>query len=71
VNRFQFSPLSWALALGADFGGNGTLIDPVLALLQQDYLRFSYRISLNRWFRIEFPSMLATLAIGTVSIANM
>lgn len=23
---FQFSPLCWALALGADFGSNGTLI---------------------------------------------
>ena len=26
VDEFQISPLWWALALGADFGGNGTLI---------------------------------------------
>jgi Na+/H+ antiporter NhaD/arsenite permease-like protein len=58
VDKFQISPLWWALALGADFGGNGTLIG-----LSE---KFGYRISFNRWFRIGFPFMLVTLAIGTV-----
>jgi Na+/H+ antiporter NhaD/arsenite permease-like protein len=67
VNQFQFSPLWWALALGADLGGNGTLIGSSAGVVAAGLSeRFGYRISFNRWFRIGFPFMLVTLAIGTV-----
>jgi Na+/H+ antiporter NhaD/arsenite permease-like protein len=67
VDEFEISPLWWALALGADFGGNGTLIGSSAGVVAAGLSeRFGYRISFNRWFRIGFPFMLVTLAIGTV-----
>jgi Na+/H+ antiporter NhaD/arsenite permease-like protein len=64
---FQFSPLWWALALGADLGGNGTLIGSsagvVAAGLSQ---KFGHHISFVRWIKIGFPFMLITLVVGTV-----
>ena len=64
---FQFSPLWWALALGADLGGNGTLIGSsagvVAAGLSQ---KFGHHISFMRWIKIGFPFMLITLVVGTV-----
>jgi Na+/H+ antiporter NhaD/arsenite permease-like protein len=64
---FQFSPLWWALALGADLGGNGTLIGSsagVVAIGLSD--KFGHHITFNRWFKIGFPFMLITLALGTL-----
>ena len=64
---FRFSPLWWALALGADLGGNGTLIGSsagvVAAGLSQ---KFGHHISFVRWIKIGFPFMLITLVVGTV-----
>lgn len=63
---FQVSPLWWALALGADIGGNGTLIGSsagVVAIGLSD--KFGHHISFNRWFKIGFPFMLITLVLGT------
>jgi Na+/H+ antiporter NhaD/arsenite permease-like protein len=55
------------LALGADLGGNGTLIGSSAGVVAAGLSeRFGYRIGFNRWFRIGFPFMLVTLAIGTV-----
>jgi Na+/H+ antiporter NhaD/arsenite permease-like protein len=67
---FQFSPLWWALALGADLGGNGTLIGSsagVVAIGLSE--KFGHHITFNRWFKIGFPFMLITLAVGTVILA--
>ena len=64
---FQFSPLWWALALGADLGGNGTLIGSsagVVAIALS--AKFGHHISFTRWIRVGFPFMLITLAIGTI-----
>jgi len=66
-SMFQVSPLWWALALGADIGGNGTLIGSsagVVAVGLSD--RFGHHITFNRWFKIGFPFMLITLFLGTV-----
>ena len=64
---FQFSPLWWALALGADFGGNGTLIGSSAGVVAVGLSeKFGHHISFSRWIRIGFPFMLITLAIGTV-----
>ncbi|ALI37881.1 Inner membrane protein YbiR [Candidatus Nitrosocosmicus oleophilus] len=64
---FQFSPLWWALALGADLGGNGTLIGSsagVVAIALS--AKFGHYISFTRWIKIGFPFMLITLGIGTI-----
>jgi Na+/H+ antiporter NhaD/arsenite permease-like protein len=67
VKEFQISPLWWALALGADFGGNGTLVGSSAGVVAAGLSeRFGYRISFIRWFKIGFPFMLITLAIGTI-----
>jgi len=67
VNEFEISPLWWALALGADFGGNGTLIGSSAGVVAAGLSeRFGYRITFIRWLKKGFPFMLITLAIGTV-----
>lgn len=64
---FQFSPLWWALALGADLGGNGTLIGSSAGVVAAGLsAKFGHHISFTRWIRIGFPFMLITLAIGTI-----
>jgi len=64
---FQFSPLWWALALGADLGGNGTLIGSSAGVVAVGLSeKFGHRITFNKWFRIGFPFMLITLVVGTV-----
>ena len=64
---FQFSPLWWALALGADLGGNGTLIGSSAGVVAAGLSeKFGHRITFNRWFKIGFPFMLITLLIGTI-----
>ena len=66
-SSFQFNPLWWALALGADLGGNGTLIGSSAGVVAVGLSeKFGHRITFNRWFRIGFPFMLITLAIGTI-----
>ena len=64
---YQFSPLWWALALGADLGGNGTLIGSSAGVVAAGLSeKFGHHISFARWIRIGFPFMLLTLAIGTI-----
>jgi Na+/H+ antiporter NhaD/arsenite permease-like protein len=67
---FQISPLWWALALGADFGGNGTLIGSSAGVVAAGISeKFGYPISFNRWFKVGFPFMLVTVGIGTIVLA--
>jgi Na+/H+ antiporter NhaD/arsenite permease-like protein len=64
---FQFSPLWWALALGADLGGNGTLIGSSAGVVAAGLCqKFGHYISFMRWIKIGFPFMLITLVIGTI-----
>jgi Na+/H+ antiporter NhaD/arsenite permease-like protein len=64
---FHVSPLWWALALGANFGGNGTLIGSSAGIIAAGISeKYGHRISFNRWFIIGFPFMIMTVAIGTV-----
>lgn len=64
---YEFSPLWWGFALGADLGGNGTLIGSsagvVAAGLSQ---KFGHHISFTRWFKIGFPFMLLTIVVGNI-----
>jgi Na+/H+ antiporter NhaD/arsenite permease-like protein len=66
----QFSPLWWALSLGANFGGNGTLIGSSAGIVAAGISeKHGHPISFNRWIRIGFPFMIMTIAIGTVILA--
>lgn len=65
--NFQFSPLWWALSLGANLGGNGTLIGSSAGVVAAGLAeKNGYLITFNRFFRIGFPFMLSTVAIGTL-----
>jgi Na+/H+ antiporter NhaD/arsenite permease-like protein len=66
----QFSPLWWALSLGANFGGNGTLIGSSAGIVAAGISeKHGHPISFNRWIRVGFPFMIMTTAIGTVVLA--
>jgi Na+/H+ antiporter NhaD/arsenite permease-like protein len=63
------NPLWWALALGANLGGNGTLIGSSAGIIAAGIsAKYGYPITFNGWFRIGFPFMLITVAIGMVSL---
>jgi len=63
----NISPLWWALALGADFGGNGTLIGSSAGVVAAGMaLKYGYKIGFIRWFKIGFPFMILTVALGSV-----
>ena len=67
---FHVSPLWWALALGADFGGNGTLIGSSAGVVSAGMSeKQGYSIAFNRWFKVGFPFMLVTVAVGMVVLA--
>jgi Na+/H+ antiporter NhaD/arsenite permease-like protein len=67
---FDTSPLWWALALGANFGGNGTLIGSSAGVVAAGISeKFGHPISFNRWFKVGFPFMLITVGIGTAVLA--
>src|SRR5215212_552381 len=63
----NISPLCWALALGADLGGNGTLIGSSAGVVAVGIsIKYGYKISFFHWFKIGFPFMILTVALGTV-----
>jgi Na+/H+ antiporter NhaD/arsenite permease-like protein len=67
---FQFSPLWWALSLGANLGGNGTIIGSSAGVVAAGMTqKYGYLLSFNRWFKVGFPFMIMTVAIGTLILA--
>jgi Na+/H+ antiporter NhaD/arsenite permease-like protein len=63
---FGVSPLWWALALGSNFGGNGTLIGSSAGVVSAGMSeKHGHPIGFNRWFKIGFPFMLVTVVVGT------
>ena len=67
---FHISPLWWALSLGANLGGNGTLIGSSAGIVAAGMSeKQGNPISFNRWFKVGFPFMIITVAIGTVILA--
>ena len=67
---FDTSPLWWALSLGANLGGNGTLIGSSAGVVAAGISeKFGHPISFNRWFKVGFPFMLVTVGIGTAILA--
>ena len=66
------NPLWWALALGADFGGNGTLIGSSAGVVAAGMaLKYGHKISFIRWFKIGFPFMIFTVALGSIILMLM
>lgn len=69
---YQFSPLWWGFPLGADLGGNGSLIGfsagVVAAGLSQ---KFGHYISFTRWIKIGFPFMLLTPVVGNIVLYGL
>ncbi len=65
--QLSISPLWWALSLGANLGGNGTLIGSSAGIIAAGLSeRHSYPITFNRFIKIGFPFMILTVGIGTV-----
>lgn len=63
----HISPLWWALALGADFGGNGTLIGSSAGVVAAGMSeKQGYPIRFNRWFKVGFPFMVITVLVGMI-----
>jgi Na+/H+ antiporter NhaD/arsenite permease-like protein len=68
----NISPLWWALALGAGLGGNGTWIGSSAGVVAIGIsLKYGHKISFIRWFKIGFPFMILTVAIGSVILTLM
>ena len=66
VSNFHISPLWWALAIGADLGGNGTLVGSSAGIIAAGLLvKFGHPLTFGRWFRIGFPFMIITLVVAT------
>jgi len=61
------SPLWWALSLGVGFGGNGTLIGSSAGVIAIGLAeKHGYKITFMQFFKIGFPFMIITVAIGSV-----
>ncbi len=67
LGTFDYNPLWYALAIGADFGGNGTLIGASANLVAIAVMeRHGYRMMFKDFIIKGMPYMTATVAIGTV-----
>ncbi len=68
----NISPLWWALALGADLGGNGTLIGSSAGVVAAGIsIKYGHKISFTRWLKIGFPFMVLTVALGSIILMLM
>jgi Na+/H+ antiporter NhaD/arsenite permease-like protein len=64
------NPLWWALTLGADFGGNLTLIGSSAGVVAAGIsAKFGYHLSFNKWIKIGFPFTIVTVVIGLLSLS--
>jgi Na+/H+ antiporter NhaD/arsenite permease-like protein len=67
---FAINPLWWALALGAGFGGNGTLIGSSAGIIAVGLSeKQGYTITFNRFLKVGFPFMILTTAIASIVLA--
>jgi Na+/H+ antiporter NhaD/arsenite permease-like protein len=67
VHQPDILPLWWALAAGACFGGNGTLIGATANVIVVDLARRAgVTITFGRFLLYGFPVMIATMVVSTV-----
>ncbi|XP_061393507.1 P protein-like [Musca vetustissima] len=65
--KLPLTPLVWALALGACFGGNGTLIGASANVVSSGVAeQHGYRISFLEFFFFGFPIMINTLIVASI-----
>jgi Na+/H+ antiporter NhaD/arsenite permease-like protein len=61
------SVLWWALALGADLGGNATIIGASANVVIVDIARKSgYRITFWQFFKFGFPVMIGSVTLSAI-----
>ncbi|HEX7178144.1 MAG TPA: SLC13 family permease, partial [Nitrososphaeraceae archaeon] len=61
------SPLWWALSLGVGFGGNGTLVGSSAGIVATGLAEIKgYKITFNKFLRVGFPFMIASVAVGSI-----
>ena len=67
--HLSINPLWWALALGADFGGNLTLIGSSAGVVAVGIsAKYGFRLTFHQWFKIGLPFTVVTVVIGMVSL---
>ncbi len=67
ISDMSISPLWWALAFGADLGGNATLIGSSAGVVAAGMaIKYGYKISFYRWFKIGFPFTIVTVLVGSI-----
>jgi Na+/H+ antiporter NhaD/arsenite permease-like protein len=68
--HMPINPLWWALALGADLGGNLTLIGSSAGVVAAGIsAKYGFRITFNQWFKIGLPFTISTVFIGMVLLS--
>lgn len=69
---YPINPLWWALAIGADFGGNGTLVGASANVVAAGVAeRQGYPIRFNEFLKYGFPFMIITVLIGLACLLLM
>lgn len=64
---YGINPLWWALSLGVGLGGNGTLIGSSAGIVAIGLAeKYGHRITFNQFFKIGFPFMIITVAVGSI-----
>jgi len=72
TGEYSINPLWWALALGADFGGNGTLVGASANVVAAGVAeRQGFPISFNEFMKKGFPFMLITVFVGMAVLLLM
>jgi Na+/H+ antiporter NhaD/arsenite permease-like protein len=68
--HMSINPLWWALALGADLGGNLTLIGSSAGVVAAGIsAKYGFRLTFRQWFKIGLPFTILTVIIGMVSLS--
>jgi Na+/H+ antiporter NhaD/arsenite permease-like protein len=68
--HFAVNPLWWALTLGADFGGNLTLIGSSAGVVAAGIsAKFGYQLTIKKWIKVGFPFTIVTIVVGMVSLS--
>ncbi|MGQ0795809.1 MAG: ArsB/NhaD family transporter [Nitrosopumilaceae archaeon] len=65
--ELPINPLWWAIALGVGLGGNGTLIGSSAGVIATGLSeKHGHTITYNRFFKVGFPFMICTVAVGSI-----
>ena len=68
--HISINPLWWALALGANLGGNLTLIGSSAGVIAAGIsAKYGFPLTFREWFKIGLPFTILTVIIGMVSLS--